>query len=166
MGSLRDLLNQPDPSWGEDMTTAVHCAVARGKMPAGRLSDLIGWMHGRIKAHQESNRRWVEANPDKRSLSDAVRYKATKPRRELTPEERRERAARYMRNYRANLRREQEEMVRQVEDGTIMRRAAMEHWRQQKKWYRRNRRRLMREGKWTGYPPKPEGLTKPKKPTA
>lgn len=160
------LADQPTPQWSEVMSSAVHCAVARGKMPVGRLSDMVKWMHGRIKAHQQSNRRWVANNPEVRSLCDSVRYGAIRRKRELTPEEKKARARGYMKTYRNNIKDERKRMLKMVDSGEIMVMAEKTHYKEQMKWYRRNRRRLIREGKWNGYPSKPECLTKPKKPTA
>lgn len=164
--SLWDLLaDKPEPQWSEDMSCAVHCAVARGRMPTRvRFSELVKWMHARIKAHQESNRRWVANNPEQRALCDAIRYGAKRRKRELTPEEKRARARTYMKNYRDTIKAERKRMKEMVESGEIMIRAEKKHYKQQMKWYRRNRRRLIREGKWNGYPPKPDCLTAPKKP--
>lgn len=98
----------------EQMSSAVHCAIRRVKMPDGTLSALIGWMHRKITQHQLNNRRWVEAHPTERALSDAYRYHGRRPKVTLTPAEKQARKAAYMRTYRAKVKADKEAMLRKV----------------------------------------------------
>jgi hypothetical protein len=95
--------------------SGVHCALLRVKMPAGLpLSGLIAWMHRVISKHQESNRRWVKANPTARAISDAYHYHHHKPKLALSPDEQRARRAVYMKKYRARMRARKLAMIRKV----------------------------------------------------
>lgn len=169
--TLRELLGDQQPQADDPiMHTTMHSALRRVRMPDGPLSDMIAWLHRKVTQHQDNSRRWYhEQTGGVPSLAQAqamLRRSRRRKKRELTPEEKRARTALYMRTYRAKIRREKKHMEEMAASGELERRGELKHWKEQKKWYRRNRRRLKKEGKWTGLPPKPEGLTKPKKPTA
>lgn len=103
----------------EQMETRLHAALARSPMPAGTLSDLIGWMHARITAHQQSTRRWRENNPELAKICASNRYFRTKPKRTginstLSLKERRRIKAEYMRAWRAAERSRKKALVAKV----------------------------------------------------
>ena len=103
----------------ERMETRLHAALDRSPMPIGPLSDMVKWMHARIKAHQESTRRWRERNPELARLCASNRYFRTKTKRTginstLSLEERRRIKAEYMKAWRASERSRKKAIVAKV----------------------------------------------------
>lgn len=104
-----------DSSSNRHHAEGVHCALLRVKMPTGvPFSELVAWMHRKITQHQANNRRWVDANPTERALSDAYRYHRRKVKVVLTPDEKKARKAAYMRDYRAKMKANKLAMIRKV----------------------------------------------------
>ena len=146
----------------ERMETILPAGLRRVLMPDGTLSELIAWMHRKIAQHAANGARWYHRNV----AVEPDRSKVAKPKREMTPEEKRAKAAKAMRAYRQRIKDRRAKLKKDLDSGALMRRTALTKWKNSMRWHRRNRRRLLREGRWRGYPKKPEGLTKPKKPTA
>lgn len=147
----------------ERMETSLPSGLRFVRMPDGTLSELIAWMHRKIEQHKANSVRWyhrnVTATPDP--------AKAAAPKRDcITPEEKRLKAAAYMRTYRKKLKARREKMLKDIDSGALERRIALTKWKNSMRWHRRNRKRMLRAGIWRGYPKKPECLTKPAKPTA
>lgn len=132
------------------METTLHIALKRSPIPTRvPLSDLIRWMHQRIRAHQDSNTRWRSANPETAKICASNRYYAGKPLKtgidpSMSEAERRAAKAAYMRNYRAGVRLERAKMERKIKTQN------WDRWRAQKaaesakrkaKWKRRMRKR-------------------------
>jgi hypothetical protein len=133
-----------------EMETILHTALKRSPMPTALpLSGLVKWMHDRIKAHQDANTRWRQANPETAKICASNRYYRDKPLKTgLDPTmslvERREAKAAYMRNYRAAIRLERAKMDRKIKTQN------WDRWKAQKqaeaakrraKWLRRQRKR-------------------------
>lgn len=142
------------------METTLPAGLRRVKMPDGTLSELIAWMHLKITQHAANSARWYHQN----LAVEPDRLKASKPKREATPEEKRAKAAAHMRAYRKRIKLNREKLRKDLDSGALMRRVAMTKWKNRVRWYKKNRRRLLREGKWRGLPKKPDILTATKKP--
>lgn len=133
-----------------EMDTTLHIALRRSPMPVGvPLSELIKWMHARIKAHKDANTRWREANPETAKICASNRYYAGKPLKTglkpgMSAEEKRQAWNEYMRNYRAAVR------LKRAKKEKEIKRTDWQRWKERKeaeaakrkaKWVRRMRKR-------------------------
>jgi len=104
-----------EPSSNE---TTVPAAIKRASMPLAQLSDMIAWLHRKVTAHHANSLRWAKDNRELRNLTDRLRRnvgpRGLKKAETLTPAEKRERTAAYMRTYRAKLKARKDMLVRKV----------------------------------------------------
>jgi hypothetical protein len=145
------------------MDTTLPAGLRRVKMPTDLpWSGLVAWMHRKIAEHAANSARWyhrcMALNPDREKAG----YQRRQPE---SPEDKRRRVAKNMRAYRKRIKDRRAKLLKELDDGTLMYRVAMTKWQNRKRWLKMNRRRLLRAGKWRGFPPKPvkaDFLTKAK----
>ena len=132
------------------METTLHVALKRSPMPVGvPLSELVNWMHARILAHRESNRRWREANPEMAKICASNRYFRDKPLKTglepgMSADEKRKAWNEYMRNYRAAVRLKRAKLEKAIKKTDWQRwkeRKQAEADKRKAKWLRRMRKR-------------------------
>lgn len=132
------------------METTLHVALKRSPMPTGvHLSELVKWMHARILAHRESNRRWRDANPETAKICASNRYFRDKPLKTgiepgMSADEKRNAWNAYMRNYRAAIRLKRAKLDKQIRKTDWQRwksRKEAEAAKRKAKWLRRMRKR-------------------------
>ena len=104
-----------EPSSNE---TTVPAAIKRARMPNATLSEMIAWLHRKVATHNANSLRWAKDNRELRNLTDRLRRnvgpRGTKKAEPLTPAEKRERTAAYMRAYRAKAKARKEMLLRKV----------------------------------------------------
>lgn len=104
-----------EPSSNE---TTVPAAIKRARMPLATLSEMIAWLHRKVATHNANSLRWAKENRELRNLTDRLRRnvgpRGVKRPAPLTPEEKRERTAAYMRAYRAKLKARKDMLLRKV----------------------------------------------------
>ena len=132
------------------METILHTALKRSPMPANLpLSGLVKWMHDRIKAHQDANTRWRQANPETAKICASNRYFRDKPLKTglyhgMPADEKRKAWNEYMRNYRAAARLKRAKVAKAIKKTDWQRWKAIDEDRAAKrraKWLRRQRKR-------------------------
>jgi hypothetical protein len=146
--------------------TGLPAGLRRVKMPTDLpWSGLIAWMHRKIAEHTANSARWyhlnVAANPDPSKAK-------AKARPTPTTEEKRAKTAEYMRAYRKRIKDQRTKLYKELDSGALMYRTALTKWQNRVHWLKRNRRRMLRAGKWRGFPLRPDKatfLTKKAKPT-